>query len=296
MVLGGALLGSASALAQGSLDVSGAPRAVDPVAAFVYFGALVLTVRLHRETRGPVAVGAALLPTLGLAGLGLSVLLPDASSPRWMNHLPGRAAFALAAMLPLLLFLGGRWSRGVGPFGPAWRWDGLLFLVALLLAIAGVAGAERCDATAYGVADRELGEGGPEAGDLLARYLVRLLGAMLSGLAQDGPLGLAPELLTQRMQQGYAPTPTGAEEAARHAELDHFMASDRVATAVKAEARAACGSRMEAHPASAHACIRCLVRRREDELSREADRWLALGFLAFPAGILGVLRRRRPLK
>jgi hypothetical protein len=90
-----------------------------------YTAAFAASVALYRATRGPVGLGAAIIVTLGLAGLGLFILPPEPLTTGWFGRqivspFAYRAARAVVLLLPAIA-LAVQWRLHV----PRRAWSGV---------------------------------------------------------------------------------------------------------------------------------------------------------------------------
>jgi len=253
------------------------------VAIGVYVAALWANVTLHPFTRGVLPMATAVVVTLTLAAMGLSRLPADTVSPGTFlgrtvaSPLAYRVAFAMALILPAVLLAIRRWpvdaedawfrKRAVRLLPP-------LIVIALGLAVAGVAGRRAHDPARYDDAAKVLG--GPSGIGVAAQVAFNFLQGLLSAMGST---------------EKPAPLPVTDYRAL----LDQFFRSDRVSAAIKDEVRATCSN--DENPAEAHACAHDVLSNGRARAERARKIYLWLGLFALPIGALAIAvgwRARRP--
>jgi hypothetical protein len=251
----------------------------------VYLAALAASVALHPATRGTLPMATAVVVTLTVAAIGLSRLPAETLRPgtllgRTLASPPAyRVAYALALILPAVLLAVRRWrvdaedswfrKRAVRLLPP-------LVVVALGLAVTGVAGRRAHDPARYDDAAKVLG--GPSGIAVAAQMAVNVLWGLLAAMGS-----------TEKRAPQELPV-TDYREL-----LDQFFRSDRVSAPIKDEVRAACSN--DENPAEAHACAHDVLSNGRARAERARKTYLWLGLSALPIGALAIAvgwRARRP--
>jgi hypothetical protein len=255
----------------------------------VYLLALSISLKLHRRTRGPLAMTAAGLVTFAVAATVVTIFPCAAFEGRAVQSPLGyRVGTAIALALPALLLVLRRWPADDSD---TWfrrhsaRLVPLSSVLALVLLVGGLAGRRKHEPRAYIHAAEVLG--GPSwVAELLetSAGLVRVPFALLEIVLNP----TAPPKRATPEQEMAATLRARARQAEYRAAVERFAGSNEVPESIKREVREACIQSSSADPSQAHACIRQVLEDGRRRAQTWRARFTALALSAIPFGALAL--------